>query len=161
MFGAGPLLILAAFLIEGFTVICQQRVSFPIRLNLEFRILLTILIGTACFFFMKEIHGLLIKIGINILKKQNELLKTGPFAYVRHPYYSLLLLTLPPLLIVWFSDLLFFISWIVLIAVSHFVVSIEERRLVEVFGDAYEEYRRNVPALIPYRGDVYKRMGKV
>jgi protein-S-isoprenylcysteine O-methyltransferase Ste14 len=101
---------------------------------------------------------LIIKIGINLSEGQNELITAGPFAYVRHPLYSNLILTLPPLLIIWFADLLFFIPWIIIIFVSHFVVSIEEKGLVDVFGKAYEEYRKNVPALIPYRGAAGKRL---
>ena len=65
-------------------------------------------------------------------------------------------MTIPPLLIIWFADLLFFIPWIIIIVVSHFVVSIEERGLADVFGEDYEKYRRNVPALIPYKSAVGK-----
>jgi protein-S-isoprenylcysteine O-methyltransferase Ste14 len=70
------------------------------------------------------------------------------------------MMTLPPLLIIWFADILFFIPWIIIIAVSNLVVSIEERGLVVVFGEAYKEYRRNVPALMPYKGAVGKRLKK-
>ena len=152
MLGVGPHLLLIGFFIEGLTIICHQRLSFPIRLNLETRILLTILCGVACFICIIWTNRLLITIGVNLSNEQNELILAGPFAYVRHPLYSNLIMTLPPFLIIWFADLLFFIPWIIIIVVSHFVVSIEEQGLVDVFGEAYEEYRRNVPALIPYKG---------
>ena len=156
MLGAGPHLLLIGFTIEGITVIFHQRVSFPIRLSLETRILLTILCGVACLICIIWTHRFLIAIGVNLSNEHNELIKAGPFAYVRHPLYSNLIMTMPPLLIIWFADLLFLIPWIIIIVVSHFVVSIEERGLVNVYGDAYEEYRRNVPALIPYKGAVGK-----
>jgi len=158
MLGVGPHLLLTGFIIEGLTIICHQRVSFPIRLNLETRILLTILCGVVCFTGVIWTNRFLVTIGVNLSNEQNELIKAGPFAYVRHPLYSNLVMTIPPLLIIWFADLLFFIPWIIVIIVSHFVVSIEERGLIDVFGEAYEEYQKNVPALIPYKGAVGKRL---
>jgi len=44
------------------------------------------------------------------------------------------MITIPPLLIIWFADLLFFIPWIIIILVSHLVVAIEERGLIDAFG---------------------------
>jgi len=156
MLGAGPYLLLIGFIIEGLTITCHQHMSLPIRLNLETRILLTIPYAIVCFLGIIWINRLLITIGVNLSNEQNELIMAGPFAYVRHPLYSNLIITIPPILIIWFADLLFFIPWIIIIVVSHFIVSIEERGLVDVFGEAYEEYRRNVPALIPYKGAVGK-----
>ena len=156
MLGVGPYLLLTGVIIEGSTIIFYQRVSFPIRLNLETQILLTIFCGLACFMCIIWTNRLLITIGVNLSKEQNELITAGPYAYVRHPLYSYLIMTIPPHLIIWFSDLLFFIPWIIIIVVSHFVVSIEERGLVDVFGEAYVEYQKYVPALIPYKGAVGK-----
>jgi len=36
--------------------------------------------------------------------------------------------------------------------VSHYVVSLEERGLIEVFGKDYEKYQGYVSALLPYKG---------
>jgi hypothetical protein len=33
-----------------------------------------------------------------------------------------------------------------------YIVSLEERGLIEVFGEDYREYRRYVPALLPHKG---------
>jgi protein-S-isoprenylcysteine O-methyltransferase Ste14 len=62
------------------------------------------------------------------------------------------MITIPPLAIVWFSDLLFLVPWVLMFVVSHYIVSVEERELIEVFGEDYERYRRYVPALLPYKG---------
>ncbi len=35
---------------------------------------------------------------------------------------------------------------------SHYVVSLEERGLIETFGENFKKYRRYVPALLPYKG---------
>jgi protein-S-isoprenylcysteine O-methyltransferase Ste14 len=97
---------------------------------------------------------------VHLLKGENELITDGPFAYVRHPLYSTLLLTIPPLVIVWLSDLLFFIPWTLTLVVSHYVVRLEERGLIEVFGEEYERYRRYVPALLPYKGSAGRHYRK-
>jgi protein-S-isoprenylcysteine O-methyltransferase Ste14 len=156
LLGVGPHLLFMGFIVEGLTIICHQKVSFPIRLNLVTQILLTILCGIVCFTCIIWTQRLIIKIGVNLSNEQNELITAGPFAYVRHPLYSTLIMTIPPLLIIWFADFLFIFPWIIIIVASHFVVSIEERGLVDVFGEVYEEYRSNVPALIPYKGAVGK-----
>ena len=158
LLGAGPYLLMMGLILEGLALISFQWVSLPIHLNLVTQIVLTVLCGAFCSLCFIWTHRLIIRIGVNLSKEQNELITAGPFAYVRHPLYSTLIMTIPPLLIIWFEDLLFFIPWIIILAVSHFVVSIEERGLVDVFGKAYEEYRRKVPALIPYRGAVGKRL---
>ena len=158
MLGVGPHLLLLGSTIEGLTIISHQWVSFPLRLSLENRILLTIPCAVVCFLGIIWINRLLITIGVNLLNGRNELITAGPFAYVRHPLYSILIITVPPLLIVWFADLLFFIPWILIILASHSLVAIEERGLIDTFGEVYEKYRKCVPALIPYKGAVGKHL---
>ncbi len=72
----------------------------------------------------------------------------GPYRYVRHPLMLGLLIALwaqpimPPEL------LMMNVGWTIYILVA---IRLEERDLVRQYGAAYEEYRRKVPALIPYR----------
>ena len=161
MLGVGPLLLLLGFGIEGFTIISRRWVTFPIRLNSGTRLLLTIPCIVVCFLGLVWIHRLIAAIGINLSKGENALITAGPFSYVRHPLYSILIITIPPLLIIWFADLLFLIPWVIIIFVSHFVVLIEEQGLVDVYGEAYLEYRKNVPALFPNKGAAGKRLKKL
>ena len=76
---------------------------------------------------------------------------------VRHPLYAALLLTLPPLAIIWLRDLVCMMPWAAAIALSHPVVRLEERTPVAEFGVEYERYRRIVPPLLPYRGAAARR----
>lgn len=88
--------------------------------------------------------------GIVTLKQDHELIRSGPYAWVRHPIYSGLLLALIGSAIArgeWRGVLA------VAIAAAAFWVKLrlEERWMVETFGEAYRRYRAEVSALIPLR----------
>ena len=72
----------------------------------------------------------------------------GPYRWVRHPLY------LSSLLMIWsYPDLtldrllfnLMFTVWVIV------AIILEERGLVETFGETYRSYQRKVPMLIPWR----------
>jgi len=74
--------------------------------------------------------------------------RTGTYRWVRHPLYffSLLFLWLNPVMTL--GSFLFN----VLATLYFWIGSIyEERRLLAAFGEAYEEYKRSVPGLVPIR----------
>jgi protein-S-isoprenylcysteine O-methyltransferase Ste14 len=155
--GAGMHLLLLGLLLEGLTLIGRRWISFPISLTFEAQLLLTVPCLAACLLGAMWFNRSLNLIRVHLLNGGSELITRGPFAYVRHPLYSTLLLTIPPLVIVWLSDLLFFVPWALTLVVSHYVVRLEERGLIEVFGEEYERYRRYVPALLPYKGAAGRR----
>ena len=157
LLGVGPYLLLVGIVLEGLTVVIQQWACSPISLVSSIKILLTIPLVVVCLLGLIWFNRSLNLIRVNFSNGENKLITCGPFAYVRHPLYSALMITIPPLVIIWFADLLFFISWILIILVSHLIVSIEERGLIEAFGEEYKNYRKYVPALIPYKGPVGKR----
>lgn len=73
----------------------------------------------------------------------------GPYRWVRHPFYSCVIV------LIWSSPdltadrLLFNVLWTAWICAG---AVLEERDLVAEFGEAYREYRRKVPMLIPWFG---------
>ena len=79
----------------------------------------------------------------------HELVQTGPYAYVRHPIYVGMLLFLLGL-----AAAVGHLAQLV-IAVPIFLVGtlirtrIEDRLLEEQFGDAFRDYARTTPALVP------------
>ena len=87
--------------------------------------------------------------GVVTIKQQHTLVVRGPYRLVRHPIYSGLLLAILGTAITYgrircFLGLgLAFASWL---AKSR----IEERFLIRQFGSAYEDYCRQVKALIPF-----------
>jgi len=83
------------------------------------------------------------------IKKDHELIRSGPYGLVRHPIYTGLLLAL-------IGNTLAVGKWRALIALVPFAfaiyrkMTVEERFMAEQFGDDYTRYRKQVPALIPF-----------
>jgi protein-S-isoprenylcysteine O-methyltransferase Ste14 len=72
----------------------------------------------------------------------------GPYRWVRHPLYLFMLLLIwsyPDLTVDRLLFNLLFTAWIIAGAI------LEERDLVNDFGQVYSDYQRHVPMLIPYR----------
>ena len=152
LLGVGLYLLLLGLLLEGLTFVVWQWVSFPIPLTLEAQILLTIPFAAACILGVIGFNRTLNLVKAHLLGGKHELITHGLFAYVRHPLYATIMMTLPPLVIVWLADFLFFVPWILIVIAAHYVVSFEEQGLVQAFGADYERYRKCVPALLPYKG---------
>jgi len=83
------------------------------------------------------------------IKQNHELVRSGPYALVRHPIYTGVLLSL-------IGTALSVDKWrafigLILVAAGFLrKIVIEERFMLAEFGEAYEHYRAEVPALIPF-----------
>jgi protein-S-isoprenylcysteine O-methyltransferase Ste14 len=83
------------------------------------------------------------------MREGHEFVTTGPFAYARHPVYSSMILELLGIGLIlnaWFSLTGVFAIFIPTLITR---LRIEEAALVEKFGDAYREYMRRTPAIVP------------
>ena len=82
------------------------------------------------------------------IKAEHELIRGGPYRWVRHPIYSALLAMYFGVAVVsgeWHALLGF-----VLVAAAYVrKIRIEEANLMQAFGDEYQEYRSATSALIP------------
>ena len=152
LFGVGPYLLLMGFLLEGLTIVIRQRFSLYVPISFEMQVIFTVPCVTVLLLGMIWFNHSLDLIKVNLLDEEMKLITHGPFNYVRHPLYSTLILTIPPMMIIWFSDFVLFVPWILILILSHFIVSLEERRLIKIFGEEYEKYREFVPSLLPYKG---------
>ena len=86
--------------------------------------------------------------GTVTLKQSHELVRSGPYARVRHPIYTGLLLAILGSCIV--RDEWRAIAGFALVAASFIgKLKIEERWMREAFGDRYTNYAREVRALVP------------
>lgn len=83
------------------------------------------------------------------VKKDHQLIRSGPYAIVRHPIYSGFLLGLLGTAIA-FGQLRGFVG-LVLAAIGWRLKSlVEERFMTEQFGDEYATYKSEVKALVPF-----------
>jgi protein-S-isoprenylcysteine O-methyltransferase Ste14 len=83
------------------------------------------------------------------VKQDHELIRSGPYALVRHPIYTGLLLALLGSAIAlgqWRGMLAVLIAF----AALWRKLRLEERFMSETFGDSYQRYRAHTAALIPY-----------
>ena len=159
--GAGPYLLLLGLLFESLSIAMRRWISFPISISVKTQVVLSIPCITVCLLGMIWFNRSLNLIKVNFLNSENKLITHGPFNYVRHPLYSNLLITIPPLMIIWYSDLLFIIPWLLIFILSHYIVLLEERNLINQYGEIYENYQRYVPALLPYKGAGGRRFRSV
>lgn len=87
--------------------------------------------------------------GTVTIKSGHELITTGPYAFVRHPIYTGLLLGFA-------GSALAIGEWRGILALVIVTVAlwrklrVEERQMQQQFGDAYRAYQRRVSALIPF-----------
>ncbi len=83
------------------------------------------------------------------VKQSHELIRTGPYALARHPIYTGLTLAFIGTAIA-IGEWRALVAAVIAIASFCYKLSIEERVMIDTFGDAYREYRRQVRALIPF-----------
>lgn len=87
--------------------------------------------------------------GTVTLKQNHELIRSGPYRWVRHPIYTGLLLAVLGSAIA-LGELRGLIA-LALITLSFLrKINIEEQFLTQEFGPAYSRYREEVPALVPW-----------
>jgi protein-S-isoprenylcysteine O-methyltransferase Ste14 len=87
--------------------------------------------------------------GTVTIKQGHELIRSGPYAYVRHPIYTGLLAALLGTTVA--SGTVHAAIGLAVIAVALVRKSrVEEGLMREIFPDAYQRYSTEVPALIPF-----------
>ena len=83
------------------------------------------------------------------VKADHELVRSGPYRFVRHPIYT-------GVLFAFLGSALAMDQWRGLVAVAIvlagflYKIRLEERWMIETFGDAYRDYRRRTRALVPF-----------
>jgi hypothetical protein len=108
------------------------------------------------FYYGTKVLGFFDPYGIRAIKyhlrgkkpKEMPLTISGPYRFVRHPLYFFVLLMIWSNPYLTLDRLLFNVLWTAWIYIGAFL---EERDLVANFGEAYREYKRKVPMLIPWR----------
>jgi protein-S-isoprenylcysteine O-methyltransferase Ste14 len=82
-------------------------------------------------------------------KVDHELIRSGPYRFVRHPIYTAIIGMFVGAALV-SGDVHAFLAVPVIVGAYLRKIRLEEQNLAQVFGPRYEEYRRETRALIPW-----------
>lgn len=88
--------------------------------------------------------------GIVTVKQDHELVQEGPYRWVRHPIYTGLLVAFAGTAIARGGEWRGLLAVAIVFAALWRKLKLEERWMIETFGDAYLRYREKVRALIPF-----------
>jgi protein-S-isoprenylcysteine O-methyltransferase Ste14 len=83
------------------------------------------------------------------LEADHRLVRSGPYAVVRHPIYASMLCLMLGIAAIAATPFGFAIALALFLAGTEIRVRIEDRLLAERFGKEFREYRRSTPAYIP------------
>jgi len=84
-----------------------------------------------------------------MIKEEHQLIRTGPYRFVRNPMYTGMLTAYIGVVIA-LGILAGLFALVILIISLWIKISAEEEMLQEAFGEEYEQYRRDVKAIIPF-----------
>jgi protein-S-isoprenylcysteine O-methyltransferase Ste14 len=85
------------------------------------------------------------------MRDNHEFVQSGPFRFLRHPTYFSMILELAAFGLIcsaWYMLLIVPFAFIPALIMR---LRLEEPALVKQFGDAYRDYQRRVPMVIPYK----------
>ncbi len=84
-----------------------------------------------------------------LTKRQKQLVTNGVYKFIRHPIYLAAILYVPgwPL---FFSSLYGFLVALAFIPCILYRIKIEERMLIEEFGDQYIDYMKHTKKILPF-----------
>ena len=89
-------------------------------------------------------------------EQENKFIYSGPYHFVRHPFYFFILIMIWAYPVTSADRLLFICLWTVWIIIG---TILEEKDLVKEIGTEYLEYKKKVPMLIPYK--IFNKLGKL
>jgi len=145
-------------IINYFALIVSCRYGFN---SLSFGIFLSVSIALFSALLALVCISLAIVVHRSFPKKHDEssdfteLVTTGPYSYVRHPFYSVLILLNYTISLAFLSSYAIIASTL-LLPLWWYLAKTEEDDLVRVWGQRYIAYRKEVPMFFP----IYKRKKK-
>lgn len=95
---------------------------------------------------------------LTLSKHNRVLVKSGPYAYVRHPRYSCIVFLAYPAVALLLHSMTSLVCTFFVYCVFRYAAAQEEKNLLKIFGGEYEEYMGSTPAFIPTS---WRRNGKM
>jgi protein-S-isoprenylcysteine O-methyltransferase Ste14 len=83
------------------------------------------------------------------VREEHEFIRTGPFAWVRHPVYSSMIIEIIAAGLILHAWLTLIVVALIFIPTLIVRVKLEEAALAAKFGAAFDEYKRSTPMLFP------------
>ncbi len=84
-----------------------------------------------------------------ISKHNKSLVTHGVYSYVRHPRYAAIVFLIYPAFALLVHSFLCLISTLVAYVIFRLSAVLEERKLIQVFGQDYKDYMKETPGFIP------------
>ncbi len=84
------------------------------------------------------------------MREGHEFVTSGPFAYARHPVYFSMILELLGIGLILNAWIALAVVFAIFVPTMITRVRIEERALIEKFGEAYSKYIQRTPAILPF-----------
>jgi protein-S-isoprenylcysteine O-methyltransferase Ste14 len=141
-------LVVVPFFVEGESSGLLYRHLYPTGLGVEYFGVLLLLLGLGFAVWARFVLGRNWS-GIVTVKEDHTLITRGPYAWVRHPIYTGILLGLLGTAFT-LGTLLNFIEVPAVALAFWLKLRTEERFMLETFGEQYRSYRHHVKALIPH-----------
>lgn len=85
------------------------------------------------------------------IKKNHKLIKNGPYAYIRHPYYVSVILEILGLPLIPNSYYTFLLALFVYIPFLFIRIRFEEKVMTVTFGENYSNYKKGIPGFLPIK----------
>ena len=133
---------IAAWILDS--VIFSYSTFIADYVPLYVRVPLAIIVLLSAGYLAKKSHGMVFR----EVREEPRVIRNGVYNIVRHPMYLGALLLYLGLLVLTFSLIASGI-WILIIIFYYFNSKHEEKRLLDKFGKDYEDYKNEVPMLIP------------
>jgi len=81
--------------------------------------------------------------------KNHKLITTGPYSYVRHPAYLASFIVMLGFVLISKSFVSLIFALVVCMPFGFYKISIEEKMLQKKFGKKFENYKKQVPLIVP------------
>lgn len=142
------LLVLVPFFVEGRRMGLLYRHLYPNLLFVQYFGVLLLLLGCGFAVWARFVLGRNWS-GIVTVKEDHTLITGGPYAWVRHPIYTGILLALLGTAVM-LGTVLNFVEVSAAVFALWLKLRTEEKFMFETFGERYKAYRQQVKALIPH-----------
>jgi len=151
LYGVGPfygfiiiLITLIAIFNRNFSFLSYGKISF---LQIPLLIIGTLLILLSIYIWIQAVIIAKVDKGI----KNNKLVTTGIYGWVRHPIYSAITMLCTGILFISGNVFFFVLPFLYWLIFSILVKNTEEKWLRELYGKEYDDYCRQVNRCIPWK----------